>query len=220
LEMGERATNAGKGEGQPHAHSLSAHGPGTDQTPRIVAGYRADQVADGRKAGTLPADVALNAPDGRAANVPGFTQVGDAPSNISSAFGSATAMLGAVEEAFSQVTQLESFIAKELKHAKNDMRVLGDDAVKDALKDLVATRKLLDAAKAKVEATKAARNGGNVSVDLAEVRRLTGELDRTAQAFKDAKDTAMAALAQHPQTTMAGERFVRTVEPGMKTGTS
>ena len=220
LEMGERATNAGKGEGQPHAHSLSAHGPGTDQTPRIVAGYRADQVADGRKVGTLPADVALNAPDGRAANVPGFTQVGDAPSNISSAFGSATAMLGAVEEAFSQVTQLESFIAKELKHAKNDMRVLGDDAVKDALKDLVATRKLLDAAKAKVEATKAARNGGNVSVDLAEVRRLTGELDRTAQAFKDAKDTAMAALAQHPQTTMAGERFVRTVEPGMKTGTS
>ena len=30
----------------------------------------------------------------------------------------------------------------------------------------------------------------------------------------------MAGLAQHPPTGMAGERFVRTVEPGMKTGTS
>lgn len=220
LEMGEHATNAGKGEGQPHAHSLSAHGPGTDQTPRIVAGYRADQVADGRKAGTLPAEVTLAASDGRAAKVPGFTQVGSAPSNISSEFGSATAMLAAVEEAFSQVAQLESFIAKDLKEAKENMSILKDGAVKDALRDLVATRKLLDAAKTSVEATKAVRNGGNVSAALAEVTRLTGELDRTAQAFKDAKDTAMAALGQYPPTSMAGERFVRTVEPGMKTGTS
>ena len=128
-------------------------GPGPTRRPRIVAGYRADQVADGRTAGTLPAEVTLAAADGRAAAVPGFTQVGDAPSNVSSAFGSATAMLAAVEEAFSQVARLESFIAKELKHAKDDTRVLGQEAVKEALKDLAATRKLLDAAKAKVEAT-------------------------------------------------------------------
>ncbi len=221
LEMGERATNADKTGDQPHAHSLSAHGPGTDQTPRLVAGYRADQVTQGEADGSLPASVTLNTPDGATTTVPGFDKVGDAPSNVSSAFASATAMLAAVEEAFAQVAQLESFIAKELKHAKDDTRVLQNPAVKDALTALVASRKLVDAAKAKVEATRSARGGGgNIKADLAEVARLTTLLDHDAQAFKDAKQVAMDALPKIAPTTMADKRVDRTVEPGMEIGTS
>lgn len=218
LEMGERITNASKTGDQPHAHSMSAHGPGTDQVPRIVAGYRADQVADMTKDGSLPkAKVALTK-DGATKSVPKFTQVGDDTSDVSSEFGSAVAMQAAVEEAFAQATLLQSRIAAEVKATADDRSVLAVKEVSDALKTLVDARKAYDVAKAQLG--DASKKNGNLKEALAKVAGLKETLEGAIKAFQGAKKVAMDARPKEVQSKATEGRMGVTVEPGMAMGTS
>ncbi len=219
LEMGERITNAEKTGDQPHAHSFTAHGPGTDQVPRIVGGYRADQVDEMAKGGTLPKGKVALAKEGTAARtVPKFTKVGDDPSNVSSQFGSAVAMQSAVEEAFAQAALLQSRIAAEVKATTDDRTVLEVAEVKVALKTLVDARKAYDGAKARLG--EASKKKGNLKEALTALDTLKTELETAITGFQAAKKTAMDARPKQVPSTAADGRMGITVEPGMAMGTT
>ena len=224
VQMGEDVTNASKSGSEPHAHSISAHGPGTDQRPRVLAGYRADEVAQATAAGSLPANMTLTGsgagPDAKPAiEMPAFATVGSDPSKVSSQFASGQAMLATVKEAFAQAALIEGHIANELKEAADDRAVLGQKPVADALKALVEARKALDAKKK--ELTAAQTGAPDTVAELAAaVGGLSEVLEKASKAFIAEKKTAMDAQPKPEPTELGNKRMGIEVSPGMVTGSS
>jgi len=220
LEMMERAANAEKAEDAPAAHAVSAHGPGTDQTPRLVTGRRADQVAEEAAEGTTPeASVRLTGNDQLPdTDMPAWDSVGDDASPVSSRFQGATEMLLVIEEALSQATQLQSFVAAEIKAAKDERELLALPEVRSTLEALVASRQQVDRARTELEQARDRRKG--VKPKLVALKKLNKTFEEASAAFQAAMETARGERGAPEGTELGDGRFVRTVRPGVTTGES
>lgn len=221
LEMGERAANAGKAPDAPRAHAVSAHGPETDQIPRLVSGRRADQVAEERAAGTAPPGqvVLQNNPVISDATVPQWTTVGDDPSPVSSRFRSAADMLLAIEEALSQAMRLQSHVAAEMKAAKDEKELLQAPEVKAALEGLVAARRSADQARAALEEARAKR-ARDVTQRLESVEQQNKAFESASARFQAALGAARGQRPPLDPSQLAEGRLGRSVRPGVPVGES
>ncbi len=188
----ESAANATKKPGENLAHAVSAHGPGTDQMPRLVTGRRADEVAAEQRKGTTPAaKVTLKeaTPDTAAVEMPAWNTVGDDPSNVSSRFGSAAQMLLTVEEAFAQAALLQSRIAAEAK--ETDKEAMKVKAVKDAADALGKARTAEGKARLAAKLAKEA------------MERAIGEANSAAQSAKPSAEEKVETLRKDLEAKVA-----------------
>jgi len=212
----EDAANATK-NGANLAHAVSAHGPGTDQMPRLVTGRRADEVAKEKKDNkTPPTNVTLKTvPGGTDVEMPAWDTVGDDPSNVSSRFGSATQMLLTVEEAFAQAALLQSRIAAEAKETdKAAMKVKEVKDAADALgkarttegKARLAAKTAKEALEKAVEDAKSAEQPAKAKAEE-KVETLRKDLETKVATYAEANkaiDAAIEKLRAEKQKAVPG----------------
>lgn len=226
IKMGETAANATKAEGENLAHAVSAHGPGTDQMPRLVSGRRADEVAaesaaDAKKGpneakATPSTSVTLTNGQMPTIEMPAWTKVGEDPSNVSSRFGSAAQMLHVVEEAFAQAALVEAKVAADNKAL--DAEAMTFPAVQKAAKELGEARTAANARRGEAnaaagvlgEAMKAAEEaetagpGSEASIKAAaKVEEAKLALEPKVAAYHEASRTLEAALTTLREAKLA-----------------
>ena len=222
MEDSTNKRNAKVSPGKAPAHHVSAHGPGTDQISRLVAGRRSDEVHDEQAQGKTPvAKVKLTGnPDGIAdTEVPVYDKVGQNPSNVAGSFKTNVAMLQALEEAYAQVTQLDAHLAALEKDAfaKNYEKALAVPAVSAALLKVQAARKSAQAAK--VGLKKPGLNGPQVQLLTEHVKKLEATATAAADDFqKELKaNGGTDPIPRPPEMAVGDKRFVRNVTPGSPT---
>ena len=148
MEKATNERNKAIDPSKPESHHVSAHGPGTDQITRLVAGRRPDEIqAETAKGKTPDKKVTLtgNTQGVKDTEMPVYDKVGQNASTRSGAFTSNVAMLHTIEEAYSQVAQLDSHLETVLKSEfeKKYQKVIEVEEVKKALEELKTARKLV-----------------------------------------------------------------------------
>jgi hypothetical protein len=223
LQGMEKATNERNKQidpSKPESHHVSAHGPGTDQVTRLVAGRRPDEVQDETAKGKTPTKTVKltgnkhGVPD---QEVPVYDKTGQNTSNRSGAFSSNTAMLHAIEEAYAQASQLDGYLGQIMTEAfkDNNKKVMEMPEVSEALGKLQNARKA-----AQLVAAQLKKNGMQYTqvVQLKEqVNTLTTKANTLAEAFEKVfKANGGDKLVRPDDMNVGGGRLVRTV--GSKTG--
>jgi hypothetical protein len=199
---------------KPEAHHVTAHGPGTDQVSRLVTGHRNDEILKDQSKGALPTmKLSGNAAIGDA-TVPVYEKVGEGASNISGAFNSNTAMLHTIEEAYSQVAQLDTYVASALKAATKVeyARVMQLPECQESLKKLQIAQKLI--AQLQSDLKKPNPKPNEVQDCTSRIEKLQAGIKVEAKKLQDAVKANTVKPALDPEFGVGSERLARTVQPG------
>ncbi len=207
---------------KPESHHVSAHGPGTDQVTRLVAGRRPDEVTDENLKGKTPTKtVKLTGNTHGIADqeVPVYEKAGQNTSNRSGAFSTNTAMLHALEEAYSQATQLDSYLGSIMKDAfdKNNEEVLKKSEVKEALMQLQTARKGAQTVALQL------KKPGMRSEQLVQLKSMLVTLEKKAKelttSFQETfKNHGGDKLQRPDEMNVGSSRLVRGIDPGTGKG--
>ncbi len=199
---------------KPEAHHVTAHGPGTDQVSRLVTGHRNDEILKDQSKGPLPTmKLSGNAAIGDA-TVPVYEKVGEGASNISGAFNSNTAMLHTIEEAYSHVAQLDSYVASALKAATKTeyARVMQLPECQESLKKLQIGQKLI--AQLQSDLKKPNLKPTEVQECTSRIEKLSAGIKVEGKKLQEAIKTNTVKPTLAPELGVGNERLARTVQPG------
>jgi hypothetical protein len=223
LQGMEKATNERNkllDPSKPESHHVSAHGPGTDQVTRLVAGRRPDEVQDETAKGKTPTKTVKltgnkhGVPD---QEVPVYDKTGQNTSNRSGAFSSNTAMLHAIEEAYAQASQLDGYLGKIMTEAfkDNNKKVMEKTEVSEAFGKVQNARKAAQLVAAQL------KKGGLPHTQVLQLKQQVETLTTKANTLADEFEQVFKAnggdkLVRPDDMNVGGGRLVRTVDP--KTG--
>lgn len=217
MEKATNERNAVVSPDKPESHHVSAHGPGSDQVSRLVGGHRADEITADAAAGTLPAGkVKLkgNKAGMADAEVPAYDKVGEGASNVSGAFNSNVGMLHALEEAYSQANQLDSYLSSVLKK-ETDAEYARVMALPDAaaiLRPLKIARKALDHVQAELK--KPGLPESKIKGLQSQTVQLKARVEAESTNLQNFIKTNQAKVDLGAAGATNQERFVRVVKPG------
>lgn len=219
MEKSTNERNKSIDPSKPESHHVSAHGPGTDQVTRLVSGRRADEVTDKDKKGPQ-AELKGNLHGLPDQKVPQYDKTGQNPSNRSGAFSSNVAMLHAIEEAYAQAHQLDSYLDALMKaafKANNEINVMNKPAVRESLQKLQNARKA-----AQLAATKL-KTPGLGSDQVESLNKQVATLKKTADGlvveFKQVFESHGGDTTfRLDEKNVGNSRLVRNVDPGTGKG--
>lgn len=225
LQGMEKATNERNKQidpSKPESHHVSAHGPGTDQVTRLVAGRRPDEVQDETAKGKTPTKTVKltgnthGVPD---QEVPVYDKTGQNASNRSGAFSSNTAMLHAIEEAYAEASQLDGYLGQIMTEAfkGNNKKVMEQPEVSEALGKVQNARKAAQLVAAQLK--KGGLQHTQVQQLKEQVKTLTTKANTLADDFEKVfKTHGGDQLVRPDDMNVSGGRLVRNVDPSTGKG--